>query len=197
MSRDEDRAAPQNRGAQRTGLALDAVCQAGGCAIGESARGREFAAVGPKPTSTKASAAIPIANAIRNIGPVFRSEAVAETDRVLLRPWHTDEADRFFDMHRRVEVARWIGGRPMADRTEAAELIKNTSARLASDLRFGSWAIVERATHVSVRRGACSTAHAESGRTSARLSGRTPLRAANVAEGILLRMVSRLSARES
>jgi hypothetical protein len=46
--------------------------------------------------------------------------AVLRTERLAIRPWRADEADRFFDLHRRVEVALWIGGRPMEDRHEAA-----------------------------------------------------------------------------
>jgi RimJ/RimL family protein N-acetyltransferase len=75
-------------------------------------------------------------------------DVIAETDRLVLRPWRLDEADRFFDMHRRMEVARWIGGRPMADRTDAEPLIQHMLDRLAADPRFGAWAIVERATGV-------------------------------------------------
>jgi RimJ/RimL family protein N-acetyltransferase len=74
---------------------------------------------------------------------------IAETDRVSLRPWRLDEADRFFDMHRRIEVARWIGGRPMADRAEAEPRIERMLDGLAADPRFGAWAIVERTTGVT------------------------------------------------
>jgi RimJ/RimL family protein N-acetyltransferase len=75
-------------------------------------------------------------------------DVIAETDRVILRPWRLDEADRFFDTHRRMEVAQWIGGRPMADGSEAEPLIQGMLDRLAADLRFGAWAVVERATDV-------------------------------------------------
>lgn len=73
---------------------------------------------------------------------------IAETNRVVLRPWRLSEADRFFDMHRRMEVARWIGGRPMADRAEAEPVIQRMLDQLAADPRFGYWAVVERATGV-------------------------------------------------
>lgn len=76
------------------------------------------------------------------------SDVIAETDRIVLRPWHLDEADRFFDMHRRMEVARWIGGRAMADPSEAEPLIQRMLDRLAADPRFGAWAVVERASGV-------------------------------------------------
>ena len=51
-------------------------------------------------------------------------------------------------MHRRIEVARWIGGRPMADITEAEPLIQRMLDRLEADPRFGSWAVVDRSTGV-------------------------------------------------
>lgn len=87
-------------------------------------------------------------NAIRKIASMAECDAIAETERVVLRPWRLEEADRFFDMHRRMEVARWIGGQPMLDRMEAVQLIERISARLANDPRFGSWAVIERATGV-------------------------------------------------
>lgn len=79
---------------------------------------------------------------------VGASDLIAETDRVNLRPWRLDEADRFVDMHRRTEVAQWIGGRPMADPSEAESLIQRMLERLAADPRFGAWAVVERATDI-------------------------------------------------
>jgi len=51
-------------------------------------------------------------------------------------------------MHRRMEVARWIGGQPMVDRAEAVRFIERISDRLADDPRFGSWAVIERSTGV-------------------------------------------------
>jgi hypothetical protein len=51
-------------------------------------------------------------------------------------------------MHRRMEVARWIGGRPVADRSEAEPVIRRMLDRLAADPRFGAWAVVERLTEI-------------------------------------------------
>ena len=62
----------------------------------------------------------------------------------MIRPWRAGEADRFYDIYRRVEVARWIGGRPLTDRSEADERLARAADRLAGDPRFGSWAVVER-----------------------------------------------------
>jgi RimJ/RimL family protein N-acetyltransferase len=75
-------------------------------------------------------------------------DVIAETDRVILRPWRLDEADRFFDMHRRVEVERWIGEQPMTDLAEAEPDIQWMLDQLAADPRFGYWAVVERTVGV-------------------------------------------------
>lgn len=76
------------------------------------------------------------------------SVAVIKTDRIVVRPWRLDEADRFFDIYRRPDVVRWLGAAPMQDRREAVEMIERGHARLAADPRFGSWAVVERETGV-------------------------------------------------
>ncbi|MGH2896235.1 MAG: GNAT family N-acetyltransferase [Solirubrobacteraceae bacterium] len=73
-------------------------------------------------------------------------DAIAETERVVLRRWHLSEADRLYDMHRRNEVAHWIGGEPMVDRAEAIALLQRMQQRQADDPRFGSWAVVERSS---------------------------------------------------
>ena len=73
---------------------------------------------------------------------------VARTERVVIRPWRPDEADRFYDLYRREEVARWIGAKPMQDRCEAIALIEQSAARLAADQRFGSWAVIERSSGI-------------------------------------------------
>jgi RimJ/RimL family protein N-acetyltransferase len=70
------------------------------------------------------------------------------TKRLVIRSWRLDEADRFFDIYRRVEVTRWLARAPMRDRQEAVERIEGTVAQLAMDPRFGAWAVVEQATGV-------------------------------------------------
>jgi RimJ/RimL family protein N-acetyltransferase len=74
----------------------------------------------------------------------------AQTDRVIIRPWRRDEADRMFDMLRRPEVVKWLGrGRqPMQHRDEALAYIERWAVTLAADPRFGCWAAVERASGV-------------------------------------------------
>jgi hypothetical protein len=78
------------------------------------------------------------------------AEIVAATERLLIRPWRLNEADRFYDMRRRMAVARWIGGRPLSNRRDAIALLERHSAGLALDPRFGAWAIVERCTQIPV-----------------------------------------------
>jgi RimJ/RimL family protein N-acetyltransferase len=80
---------------------------------------------------------------------VLEGDVIIETDRVVVRPWRVEEADRLYDMRRRTEVARWIGGRPMVDRAEAVRFIERISDRLAEDPRFGSWAVIERSSGVA------------------------------------------------
>jgi RimJ/RimL family protein N-acetyltransferase len=69
---------------------------------------------------------------------------VAATPRLLIRPWRPEEADRLFDIHRRMDVARWLSGRPMTDRAEAVALIDRYAVQDAADPRYGAWAVVER-----------------------------------------------------
>jgi RimJ/RimL family protein N-acetyltransferase len=71
-------------------------------------------------------------------------DCLTTTDRLLIRPWRLEEADRFFDIHRRYEVARWLSGVPMKDRQEAVTRLEGYSSTLATDPRFGAWAVVER-----------------------------------------------------
>jgi RimJ/RimL family protein N-acetyltransferase len=75
---------------------------------------------------------------------------VLETDRLVIRPWRHDEADRLYDFMRRMEVARWLSKppRPMQDRKEAIERIERWAAVLDHDSRFGAWAVVERTSGV-------------------------------------------------
>jgi RimJ/RimL family protein N-acetyltransferase len=76
-----------------------------------------------------------------------RSEpAVAETKRILIRPWRRAEADRLFDMLSRVEVVRWFSTppKPWQHRKDAVAFIERWAASPAADPRFGTWAAVER-----------------------------------------------------
>jgi RimJ/RimL family protein N-acetyltransferase len=70
------------------------------------------------------------------------------TERLVVRPWRLDEADRLFDIYRRPEVVRWLGAEPMQDRREAIETIERMLARLEANPGFGSWAVVARSDGV-------------------------------------------------
>ena len=78
------------------------------------------------------------------------STVVLRTERLVVRPWRLEEAERFFDIYRRSEVVRWIGAEPMQDRREAIEMIQRNLTRLEADSRFGSWAVVDRSSAVPV-----------------------------------------------
>jgi RimJ/RimL family protein N-acetyltransferase len=73
---------------------------------------------------------------------------VITTERLVVRRWRLDEANRFFDIYRRPEVTRWIGAEPMQDLSEAIGMIERNLKRLAAESRFGSWAVVDRSTGV-------------------------------------------------
>jgi RimJ/RimL family protein N-acetyltransferase len=75
---------------------------------------------------------------------------VITTDRLVVRPWRLDEADRLFDIYRRPEVVRWIGAEPMQDRREAIEMIERMLARLEASPGFGAWAVVARSNGIAV-----------------------------------------------
>ena len=72
---------------------------------------------------------------------------VAETERTVIRLWRSDEADRMFDMHRRWEVARWLGSdpKPMESIEQAVASIQRWAEYAARDARYGLWAVEEKA----------------------------------------------------
>jgi RimJ/RimL family protein N-acetyltransferase len=78
------------------------------------------------------------------------AETLIMTDRLVVRPWRLEEADRFFEIYRRSEVVRWIGAEPMQDRREAIEMIEHSLMPLSADPRFGTWAIIDRLDGVAV-----------------------------------------------
>jgi len=77
-------------------------------------------------------------------------DVIATTARIVVRPWVVADADRFFDMYRRHEVTDWLGADPMVDRDEAVAMISRISDRLEIDPRYGSWAVIERASGLAV-----------------------------------------------
>lgn len=66
----------------------------------------------------------------------------AETERLWLRPWHPDEADRLFDIRRRTDVAKWLGDpTPWTERSLAATNIATWNAATLGPGPLGVWAI--------------------------------------------------------
>lgn len=63
------------------------------------------------------------------------------TDRLLLRQWRYEEADRLFDMLRRDEIARWLGT-PVAlvDPAQAVEKV-GTYLAMGQTPPYGAWAV--------------------------------------------------------
>jgi RimJ/RimL family protein N-acetyltransferase len=81
--------------------------------------------------------------------PAFDPGVVAETERLVIRPWRLDEADRLYDVLSRIEVVRWLGRpNPMTHRDQAIGRIEQWAAELAADSRFGAWAAVELASGI-------------------------------------------------
>ena len=75
-----------------------------------------------------------------------------ETDRAVIRDWRPDEADRFFDIYSRWEVARWLGAHPavMQDRSEAAARVERWRGLNAEHPGEGRWAVERRSDGVVV-----------------------------------------------
>lgn len=73
-----------------------------------------------------------------------------ETERLVIRPWQLEEADRMYDLYRRDSVVRWLGAPPMSSVDEAVDMIRRNQERLAADPRYGSWAIVRRDVQIPV-----------------------------------------------
>ena len=65
-----------------------------------------------------------------------------QTDRLRLRQWVSDDADRLFDIRSRPEVSEWLAHpAPWVDRSEALATIATWNDTIASDAPCGSWAI--------------------------------------------------------
>jgi len=71
-------------------------------------------------------------------------KVVAEAERVVVRLWHPDDADRLFDIHSRTEVMKWLDQIPMRNREDALERIEAWNLTAAPNLGLGMWAVVER-----------------------------------------------------
>ena len=65
-----------------------------------------------------------------------------QTDRLRLRPWTSDDADRLYDIRSRPEVSEWLAEpAPWTDRSQAIEAIEAWNETIATDPPCGSWAI--------------------------------------------------------
>jgi RimJ/RimL family protein N-acetyltransferase len=83
------------------------------------------------------------------MSPASDPGVVAETERLAIRAWRLDEADRLYDVLSRIEVVMWLGRpNPMTQRDQAVARIEQWAAELAADPRFGAWAAVERASGI-------------------------------------------------
>jgi RimJ/RimL family protein N-acetyltransferase len=72
---------------------------------------------------------------------------ILETERLILRPWHHDEAPRLLDIMSRIEVMKWLGDEEpklMKDTDEAHQRIDRSAERSAEPPR-GIWAIEPKA----------------------------------------------------
>jgi RimJ/RimL family protein N-acetyltransferase len=80
-----------------------------------------------------------------------RDSVIVETERLVVRPWRPEEADRVLDLYRRPEVAQWLGPtpRPMESRDEAVAAIERWAQLHAGDSRYGVWCIEVRDTGVA------------------------------------------------
>jgi RimJ/RimL family protein N-acetyltransferase len=77
---------------------------------------------------------------------------VAETDRLLIRPWTHSQSDldRVFDAYSRMEVIQYLGSfpKPMQAREQAPAAVDRWAARCTADGRFGVWAVQVKHTGV-------------------------------------------------
>lgn len=80
------------------------------------------------------------------------ADGLLETERIVVRDWRPDEADRFFDVYSRWEVARWLGAQPtvMTDRDEADARIERWRGLNAENPDEGRWAVARRSDGVVV-----------------------------------------------
>jgi RimJ/RimL family protein N-acetyltransferase len=77
---------------------------------------------------------------------------VAETDRLLIRPWTHSQSDldRLFDAYSRMEVIQYLGSfpKPMQTPEQAPAAVDRWAARCTTDGRFGVWAVQVKDTGV-------------------------------------------------
>ena len=78
-------------------------------------------------------------------------DIIAETERLVIRPWRLEEAPRVLDIQSRIEVIRWLGDDdepvPMRDLDEARRRIESYHQR-SQEPPLGFWAIEVRETGI-------------------------------------------------
>lgn len=66
----------------------------------------------------------------------------SRTERLELRPWRADEAERLFDIRRRVDIAKWLGDpKPWTDLATAHDKIAEWHDQTLGSGPIGVWAI--------------------------------------------------------
>ena len=87
-------------------------------------------------------------------------EIIAETERLVIRPWRLEEAPRVLDIQSRIEVIRWLDDgepEPMKDLDEARAKVRRYHERSAEP-PLGFWAVEVREPRVRwPARCCCST----------------------------------------
>lgn len=75
--------------------------------------------------------------------PTASAHVVTRTDRLVIRPWRLDEAERMFDLYRRDDVVRFLGTepRPLPSVEEAAGRIARIDAWNREHEGLGFWAV--------------------------------------------------------
>lgn len=79
-------------------------------------------------------------------------ELAYDTDRLIVRNWRPEDADRAFDIYSRMEVAKWLGAtpQPMETMDEAHHLVKRWAELNDERPDTGRWAVERKADGVVV-----------------------------------------------
>jgi RimJ/RimL family protein N-acetyltransferase len=69
--------------------------------------------------------------------------SVYTTERLVVRPWRPDDAERHLEIYSRWEVVKWLGGEPkvLVDVEASRASIARWQSRASGDGRFGIWAV--------------------------------------------------------
>lgn len=85
-------------------------------------------------------------------GTWYKRSVNLESDRISIRPWRDDEADRLLDILGNWEVTKWLGDEDaqavLTERSEALQRIEQYRERIDTDPPLGQWAIEVKETGV-------------------------------------------------